>query len=263
MTPQAALIELLERVGASQDNAVLVNDEKLTQWPMVAVAAMKTQGLLAKTKPASSAICSGCERECVMPVHIIPAKENFPARTFIACDKRNDISRVPVSFEKLNQWQCTIDSVCEFIATCLGLRRSNQLTDNSNLSNIGIAKGIKRSQMLDLEADGVLSLVAGNSRLPLIELIEYHDGAYSLDDAMIRQLVDTATTADNRYTPSNAKREARKLVTSAMHGSWQKEFRKLKKKRSNMSDTWYSQQIAKMEIANGRSAETIRKNMKS
>ena len=62
---------------------------------------------------------------------------------------------------------------------------------------------------------------------------------------------------------ARAKREARKLVTSAMHGSWQKEFRKLKKKRSNMSDTWYSQQIAKMEIANGRSAETIRKNMKS
>ncbi|MDP3663734.1 MAG: hypothetical protein U1D41_12890 [Nitrosomonas sp.] len=263
MTPQAALIELLERVGASQDNAVLVNDEELTQWPIAAVDAMKTQGLLTKTKPASSAICPGCEHECAMPIHIIPAKENLPARAFIACDKRNDISRVPVSFEKLTQWQCTIDSVCQFIAACLGLRRSNQLTDNSNLSNIGIAKGIKRSQMLGLKADGVLSLVAGNNRLPLIELIKYHDNAYSLDDAMIRQLVDTATTADYRYTPSNAKREARKLDTQAMYESWQKEYRVLKKKHPNMSDSWYSQQIAKMEIANGRSAETIRKNMKS
>ena len=263
MTPQAALIELLERVGASQGNAVLVNDEELTQWPMAAVAAMKTQGLLAKTKPASSTICPGCEHECVMPVYIIPAKENLAARAFISCDKRSDISRVTVSFQKLNQWQCTIDSVCQFIATCLGLRRSNQLTDNSNLSNIGIAKGIKRSQMLGLEADGGLSLVAGNSRLPLTELIEYHDGAYTLDNAMIHQLVDTATTTDNRYTPSNAKRETRKLDTSTMHESWQKEFRKLKKKHSNMSDTWYSIQIAKMEIAKGRSAETIRKNMKS
>ncbi len=263
MTPKAALIELLERVGASQGNAVLVNDEDLTQWSMAAVAAMKTQGLLTKTKPASSVICPGCERDCVMPVHIIPAKENSAARAFISCDKRSDISRVPVSFEKLNQWQCTTDFVCEFIATCLGLRRSNQLTDNSSFRNIGIAKGIKRSQILGVEADGVLSLIAGNNRLPLVELIEYHDGTYSLDDAMIRQLADTVTTADNRYTPSNAKREARKLDTSAMYESWQKEFRKLKKKRSNMSDIWYSQQIAKMEIANGRSAETIRKNMKS
>ncbi len=263
MTPQDALIELLERVGASQGNAVLVNVEELTQWPMAAVAAMKTQGLLTRTKPASSAICPGCERDCVMPVHIIPAKEDLPARAFISCDKRNDISRVTVSFEKLNQWQCTIDSVCQFIAACLGLRRSNQLTDNSNLSNIGIAKGIKRSQMLGLEADSVLSLIAGNNRLPLVELIEYHDGAYSLDDAMIHQLVDSATTTDNRYTPSNAKREARKLDTSAMYESWQKEYRVLKKKYPNMSDSWYSQQIAKKEIAKGRSAETIRKNMKS
>lgn len=263
MTPQAALIELLERVGASQDNAVLVNDEDLTQWPIAAVSAMKTQGLLAKTKPAPSVICPGCERDCVMPVHIIPAKENLPARAFVSCDKRSDISRVTVSLEKLNQWQCTIDSVCQFIAICLGLRRSSQLTDNSSLSNIGIAKGIKRSQMLGLEAGDVLSLVAGNNRLPLIELIEYHDNAYSLDDAMIRHLVDSVTTADNRYTPSSAKREARKLDTQAMYESWQKEFRALKKKHPNMSDSWYSLQIGKMEIANGRSAETIRKKMKS
>lgn len=36
MTPQAALIELLERVGSSQGKAVLVNEEELTQWPIAA-----------------------------------------------------------------------------------------------------------------------------------------------------------------------------------------------------------------------------------
>jgi hypothetical protein len=40
---------------------------------------------------------------------------------------------------------------------------------------------------------------------------------------MIRQLVDSATTADNRYTPTNARREVRKLDTQAMYESWQKE----------------------------------------
>lgn len=262
MTPQTVLVELLERLGAGADKAVLIDEDELIGWPNEAVAALKTQKLLIKAKPATSAICPGCERECIMPVHIIPAKENLPVRAFISCDKRSDISRITVSLEKLNQWQCTIEFVCKFIANRLELRQSNQHPDNPNLINIGIVKGNKRSQMLCLEADGVLSLVSGNSRLPLTELIEYHDGAYSLDDATIRQLVDNATTANNRYTPSNAKREARKLDTSAMHESWQKEFRKLKKKRSNMSDTWYSQQIAKMEIAKGRSAETIRKHLK-
>ncbi len=263
MTPQTALIELLERVGSSAAKAILINEYELVCWPDEAVAALKTQKLLTKAKPATSAICPGCERECVMPVHIVPAHENLPARAFISCDKRSDISRVTVSLAKLNQWQCTIDFVCKFIANSLELRQSSQSTDNPNLIHIGIVKGNKRSQMLCLEADGVLSLIAGGSRLPLTELIEYHAGAYSLDVAMIRQLVDSATTADNRYTPSNAKREARKLDTQAMYENWQKEYRTLKKKRRGMSEVWYSQQIARMEIANGRSAETIRKNMKT
>lgn len=200
MTPKAALIELLERVGASQGNAVLVNDEELTQWPMAAVAAMKTQGLLAKTKPASSVICPGCERDCVMPVHIIPAKENFPTRAFISCDKRSDISRVPVSFEKLNQWQCTTDFVCNFIATCLELRRSNKQTARNDLWNIGIVTDGKRSQMLCLQTNGELILVAGNNEIPLIELINYHNGSYSLENALIRQLMDAETTINIAHT---------------------------------------------------------------
>ena len=193
---QSALIELLDRVGASPAKAVFINEEELAYWPDEAVAALKTQKMLVRAKPATSTICPGCEHECVMPVHIIPTKEHWPARVFIFCDKRSDISRVTVSLMKLNQWRCTTDYVCRFIATCLELRRSNQLSDNSNLSNIGIAKGKKRHQMLCLEDDGILSLVAGNSRLPLNELIEFRDGAYSLDETMIRQLVDSATVTE-------------------------------------------------------------------
>ncbi len=47
-----------------------------------------------------------------------------------------------------------------------------------------------------------------------------------------------------------------------MYEAWRKAYRDLKKQRRNMSDVWYSRQIAKMNIANGRSAETIRKHMK-
>jgi hypothetical protein len=261
MTPQAALIELLGRVGASRGAAVLINDAELSLWPSTAVAAMKSQKLLAKARPASSAICPGCERDCVMPVHVLPAGGNRPARAFISCDKRDDVGRVAVPTERLTQWQCSADSVCGFVAASLGLRRSDQRSDSAGLWNIGIATGNKRSQLLCLQADGVLVLVAGNNALPLADLIEYHNGNYSLDGAVIRQLVDAATTADNRYTPSNAKREARKLDTQAMYAGWQKAYRDLKKTRKGMSDVWYSQQIAKLEIAKGRNASTIKKHM--
>jgi hypothetical protein len=94
MTPQAALIELLDRVGTRNGAAVLVSEHELSQWPSTAVAAMKARGLLAKARPASSAVCLGCERECVMPVHTPPTTTRHPA-TFIVCDKRSDINCVP------------------------------------------------------------------------------------------------------------------------------------------------------------------------
>ena len=261
MTPKEALIELWGRLGASKDDSILVNEEELHQWPEAAVKAMKSQKLIVKAHPASSALCPGCEQNCVMPVHGLPATEGVPD-LFVVCDKRNDINRVVIAAERLNQWQSNADLVCRFVATSLGLRPSNKQLPDSDLREIGIAYGEKRSQMLCLQANGTLDLVAGNNSVPLVEVIEYHDNVYSIDSSKIRQLVDSSTTADPRYTPSNIRQEVRKLNTQDMYGNWRKEYRNLRKKRPNMSDVWYSQQIAKMDIAKSRNAETIRKKMK-
>lgn len=72
----------------------------------------------------------------------------------------------------------------------------------------------------------------------------------------------TATTASTRATPTNARREANKLDTQAKYKSWQKEYRALKQSHPNQPDVWHSRKIAKMAIAKGRCAETIRKHMK-
>lgn len=258
MTPQAALIELLARVGARNGAAVLVSAEELSQWPAAAVAAMKSQKLLTRARPAVSVVCPGCERECVMTVHTVPARPRDQA-SFIVCDKRDDINRVSVSADRLMQWRCDADAVCGFIAASLGLRRSDQHPADAGLLNIGMASGEKRSQMLSLRADGELALVAANNAVPLAELVGYRDGEYSVDGDMICQLVDSAIP---RYTPSNARREARKLATQAMYEGWRKAYRDLKKQHRNMTGVWYSLRIEKMDIANGRSAETIRKHMK-
>jgi hypothetical protein len=261
MTSIDALLELLGRVGASRDTAVLVNDEELLQWPRAAVKAMKSQKLIVKARPASSAICPGCESNCVMPVHTLPETAGTQA-SFILCDKRSDINRVPVPAERLIQWQCSLGLVSGFVASCLGLRRTAKQADSAGRWEIGIVFGNKRSQMLCLEASGTLALVAGSNSVPLAEFIEFHDGEYMLDAVKTRRLADSATTADNRYTPSNVRREARKLDIQAMYESWRKEYRALRRKRPGVSDVWCSQQIAKMDIAYGRDEETIRKRMK-
>jgi hypothetical protein len=261
MKPVDVLIELLDRVGANQGAAVLVTDDEFCQWPSEAVKAMKSQKLVSRARPATSAICPGCEQQCVMPVHTPPAAAGSKA-SFIVCDKRSDINRVPVSASRLIQWQCNAELVCGVIATSLNLRRSNRQTANADLWEIGIATGNKRSQMLCLQADGGLTLVVGDNKVPLAELITFDKGQYSLDGDIISQMVDASTTADSRYTPSQAKREARKLETQALHASWQKAYRELKRSKPGRTDSWYAYRIAKMNMTPKRSPETIRKNMK-
>lgn len=260
MTPQVALSELLGRVGASQGAVVLVSEEELGGWPVAAVQAMKSHKLLVNAEPASSVVCPGCEQECVMPVHTLPAGSRGLA-SFIVCDKRHDINRVGVPAERLRQWRCGAEAVGAFVAQSLGLRPESQRKSDAGLWELGLVAGKKRSQMVCLKANEALELVAGQNAVPLAELVRFGAESYSVDCEAIRQLVDAASTGDSRYTPSSTRREARKLDTQALHERWRKEYRAWKKRRPGMSDVWYSEQIARMEITPKRSAETIRKHM--
>ena len=222
-----SLEPLRERVGANQGAAVLVSEAELSQWPESAVRELKSQKLVVKASPAVTVVCLGCEQECTMPVHTVSAGAGHAA-AFVVCDKRDDISRVAVRAERLRQWRCGAEAVVGFVAESMGLRPENQRKAGDGLWELGLVTGKKRSQMVCLRANGALQLVAGNNAVPLAEAMRNGPGGYSIDGAAIRRLVDTATTGDSRYTPSNARREARKLDTKALHERWRKEYRALK-----------------------------------
>jgi|GEM_PF-4167061 len=69
------------------------------------------------------------------------------------------------------------------------------------------------------------------------------------------------TTNPTKQASSSVKTEHNKLQTREKHKSWQKEYKKLKRKHPNLSNTEISRRIAKMPIAQDKSAETIRRNM--
>lgn len=261
MTPQATLIELLARVGA-QGGAVLVTAAELAQWPAPAVAALKKQKLLTRASPATSAVCPGCENECVMPVHTL-VRANGVATSFIVCDKRDDTNRVPIAAEQLLQWRCDVPVVCQFVATSLNLRPSAQQVSSDTLVNIGMVLGKKRTQMLALRLQHELALTAGNSTIPLADLASFDDGSFTVDAAGVRQMVDAAPPADPRHTPTTAKREVRKADTVAKYANWQKAYRKLLKTNPGKSDVWYAKQIEKTPAAQGLNYSTIKKHMHS
>jgi hypothetical protein len=181
----------------------------------------------------------------------------------VVCDKRSDTNRVPVPAARLALWRCDAQAVCGFIAASLGLQQTTVQPSEDGLLPIGIARGNKRTQMLCLRVQGHLALVVGTDAMPLADVIGFENGGFTLDRPVIHQMVDAATTADTRHTPSTAKRDARKIDTQAMYASWQKAYRALLKKSPGKSDVWYSQQIAKTPIAQDRNASTIKKHMKS
>ena len=262
MTTEAALIELLGRVGARLGESVTVSTEELNQWPAAAVSALKSQGLLLKARPVKSVVCPGCEQECRMPVHTV-TRANAAAASFVVCDKRSDINRVAVPAARLALWRCDAKAVCGFVAACLDLQQTIVQPSEDGLLPIGMARGNKRTQMLCLRLDGHLALVVGADAMPLADVVGFENGGFTLAHAVILQLVDAATTADPRHTPSTAKREARKIDTQAMYAAWQKAYRALQKKHPDKSDVWHSQQIAKTAIAQSRNASTIKKHMLS
>ena len=216
MTPREALLDLVARVGARDGAAVRISETDVRQWPAEAVAALTAHRLLVRARPARTVVCPGCEADCVMPVQTIPAGSRAAAR-FIVCDKRSDINRVALTTAHVDHWKCDGEALARFVVEQVGLRRSRHRADDSGTRPLGLAAGDTRHQMLGLRTHGDVTLVVADTAVALADLIDFERGAYVLDTAAIRHLVDAATTADPRYTPSTTRREARTLDSQARY----------------------------------------------
>lgn len=192
MTESGLLEHIFERLCRADLGEEIFGADEAADWPAGALDLLIKAGLLRRAEPAQVIECNGCEQYCFMPVHVLPAEGNRPARAFISCDKRDDIGRVPVEMRRLAQWKITG-----------GLLAKARFPASA-------ARGWSRK------------------------------------------------TLDARH----ARREGRKLDTQKQYAAWQKSYKELKRNRRGMSVVWYSQQIAKQDIANNRDAETIRKHMK-
>ncbi len=264
-SPEAVLIEVLDRIAGSRDHTTRISARELAGWPADAVAALKSQRLLRRSRPATSVVCPGCEQQCGMPVYTVVGPGASAGQTdrwsFIVCDKRSDINRVTVEPDRLTRWQSSLDAVCDFVAGSLGMRRAGKRSGRAGLMEIGMASGNRRRQMLCLRADVELELVAGDGAVVLTEVVDFRRGRYGLKKARLRRLVDTFATPDARYTPGHNRQQARQRAIRARDQALREAYVQLKRERPGMTGAWYAQQIAKRDVAGGLSPETIRKKI--
>ncbi|MFQ5637714.1 MAG: hypothetical protein ACE5IR_06925 [bacterium] len=259
MTLDDVLQDLIQCLGSQGDS--IIAWEEVQAWPEEAVEIFQNAGWIKPTVSAKSVVCPGCEESCFMPVHIPPTKQGKLVQAFVACDQRDDMGRVPIPSGALQQWQVTENQLTNWLAREISVRGKPKRDRETKSFLIGDVQGKKRTGRLELVFKEPVTLKASEHPLSLNEIVFLDGHQLKIDRAAILDLIDRPPTSD-RYIPSIARREARKLETQAIYKSWQKAYRTLKRKNSDKSDNWCALQIAKMDIAQGRGSETIRKNMK-
>jgi hypothetical protein len=253
MTPQAALTELLARVSAENGAAVLVNDHELGQWPGEAVSVMKAKKLLVKARPASSAVCPGCERDCVMPVNTtLTTRKPAP---FIVCDKRSDINRVDVPISYLEQWQASGDLIASLLADLLGLDRSGISDTDAARWEIGMLKGAKHSSHLVLSSNGRLTLTLAGHSVSLADVLELEGDTFKVDRRKLNRLVDRPVAGAGDTESAAKRRERLKKRVQMLQAKGTKAFLKAVASEEGISVSRLKQLLrVKAEPTNSRSS---------
>ena len=100
--------------------------------------------------------------------------------------------------------------------------RAGTGVDASGTRPPGLAAGDTRHHMLGASQARGRDAGRRGHGVALADLIDFEHGAYMLDTAAIRHLVDPATTADPGYIPSTTRREARTLDTHARYARWRR-----------------------------------------
>jgi hypothetical protein len=266
MNNGAGLAQLLQRLGESADADAFFGADEVLDWPEGTLDALTGAGLLRPAPAARILECSGCEENCLQPVHVVPSEGGRSARALIVCDRREDVGRVSIPLERLRQWRLGGVQLAQVVAGLLGFECPPEEEPGRNAWTLGSISGKKRRAQLSLRVEGGVTLHLAGHAVPLGDLLSARQGRLELDRKALIPLADNPAPASTRgkYVSSTARREARKLDTQAQYESWRKAHRELHRKHGakGYSDVWYSQQIAKMKIANGKDPETIRKHMK-
>lgn len=256
-----ALTDLLARIGAADGGAVQINELELNQWTPDAVAAMKAAKLLTKTHAASSAICPGCERECVMPVHVL-APAGAPPRAFVICDKRSDINRVSVPKDRLEQWRASGDAVADLLAHLLELQRGVGGESGVGRWEVGTLRGSRNSSHVVMRADGELKLSVAGHLIAVADVLELKGGGFTVHRPALLRMVNQPAAGGGDIKSAALRRErlAKRVREEQAKGT--RGFLKIVAAEERISPTRLKQILQKDPVGMDNSAEGASKPKK-
>jgi hypothetical protein len=216
------LDEILARVGAAPDGVAFVGQSELPAWPAREVDILKEQGLLAAAAPAESAVCPGCERQCTMPVQVLPSA----GAGFIVCDKRPDINRVAVPLDRLQRWQASGNAIAAVLARFLTLRPAEALATHRRWP-VGLMKRGTRAGPLVLTAGEGLTLALAGHALSLADILVWRRGRLEVQRQRLMDcLANPVPGASGLETPAQ-RRDRLMKRRDALQASGERNFLKI------------------------------------
>ena len=267
MTLNDILISLLEPMSATGETH-LVRWDTAQQWSTDALCRLLKTGILTGTARAQSLECQGCENRCFKDVQHSVSIKNQPDRAFVICEDQEmqpQMGRIEIPLERLQQWKVTAFQLAKVTAELLGIECKSEDRHGQTNIRVGMIKCKTGRRWLSLNKSP-LTLEINGHQLLLEEVLFFEDDALCIDRLRIDQLIDKIPiSSGKKYRPSTEQREAGKRKTEAMYEDWRDEYLKLRRKYPDTvrySDSWIAKQIAKLDIAQKRDVETIRKQIK-
>ncbi|GAW86555.1 conserved hypothetical protein [Bathymodiolus platifrons methanotrophic gill symbiont] len=263
MTFNDVLLGLLVHLRA-ENKPIIISWNTIQNWPDGTLELLLKVGLLIRTSAAQSIECHACENRCFMDIITLIHDDPALSRAFIVCDDvemQSQMGRVQIPLVQLQQWQADVKRLSKVIAGLLGLKDKITFTVNQPVIKLGMLKTARGRRWVTLNSLD-LSLEVNQHTVPVEEVLYFEGEQLFIDQDAIDDLLNREPLRQGKsYIPLTNKREARKLETQMMYQDWQDAYVQLKKQNITKSNKWCSLQIAKMDIANAKDAETIRKNM--
>lgn len=210
------------------------------------------QKILIQTERKKIVICDGCEEFCPMRVNYfktLSAKENF----FVICDRRDDISRVPVPLERIEGFTCNLILLRDFIKNQLQLSYpTTKIIDTPYKVVLGVAKTQTSKLNLFIEKnDHSLILISGEEYDENLEdFFQFDSNGFFIDKEEMSGFFERAINSSSR--------SKKNLALEKRNNRILKEAKKLKRQDENLSIRKISDKIAVMPFAKSLSSETIR-----
>lgn len=199
------LADLLARLEAAGGASLPIAADELEAWPAALAEALRAQGAIERAPTATSVVCPGCERACVMPVDVRQAAGR-QAVAFVACDKRADMGRVLLPLSLLDGWQMTPRTLAQALAGGAGAATVQAIASGWRVCRVAGAVG--RTDVLLNYVGGVLYIGVAGHALPLADVLSWDGKRLELD---VRTLARAADAPVGGLPPEGADARAARL----------------------------------------------------